>query len=362
MSDFTHVPIVDLSGRAGDEAERRALAEHLRGICHEIGFVVVTGHGLGSSTIDDVFTLMDRFFALPADNTALIDKARSPHFRGWEAVGAEQTNNRRDIREQIDLWSEWPEHQGDGPAYLNLLGPNQWMPEELLPGSRLVMGRWFDELGALANDLLGLLSMGLGLSEDHLVTYFGDTPMSLTKLINYPPTPQGQAGVNAHHDTGFLTLLATGEVPGLQVQNSAGEWVDVPPHPDGLVVNLGELLQAMTGNYFVATAHRVIAPRRRRSAAYFHGPSLDARLDPLPLDESFAATVTASERHVSAGFMAQRDETDAGVADMASRHRPDTYGEQLWNYFARSYPNLMARYASTGTVVQSSPGKTSSSD
>ncbi len=60
--------------------------------------------------------------------------------------------------------------------------------------------------------------------------------------------------------------------------------------------------------------------------------------------------------------MAQRDETDAGVADMASRHRPDTYGEQLWNYFARSYPNLMARYASTGTVVQSSPGKTSSSD
>ena len=152
------------------------------------------------------------------------------------------------------------------------------------------------------------------------------------------------------------------EVPGLQVQNSAGEWVDVPPHPDGLVVNLGELLQAMTGNYFVATAHRVIAPRRRRSAAYFHGPSLDARLDPLPLDESFAATVAASERHVSAGFMAQRDETDAGVADMASRHRPDTYGEQLWNYFARSYPNLMARYASTGTVVQSSPGKTSSSD
>lgn len=75
MSDFTHVPIVDLSGRAGDEAERRALAEHLRGICHEIGFVVVTGHGLGSSTIDDVFTLMDRFFALPADNKALIDKA-----------------------------------------------------------------------------------------------------------------------------------------------------------------------------------------------------------------------------------------------------------------------------------------------
>ena len=86
------------------------------------------------------------------------------------------------------------------------------------------------------------------------------------------------------------------------------------------------------------------APERRRSAAYFHGPSLDARLDPLPLDGSFAAAVAASERHRGAGFMAQRNETDSGVADMASTQRPDTYGQQLWNYFARSYPELMERH------------------
>ncbi|MEZ5257046.1 MAG: 2-oxoglutarate and iron-dependent oxygenase domain-containing protein [Ilumatobacteraceae bacterium] len=344
MSDFTEVPIVELAAGRGDDGDRRVLADRLRSICHEIGFVVVTDHGVDPSTIGDVFALMDAFFSLPPADKALIDKARSPHFRGWEAVGAEQTNNRPDIREQIDLWSEWPEHEGDGPDYLRLLGPNQWMPEDLLPGGRRVMGRWFDQLGALADDLLGLLSLGLGLPEDHLVTYFGNRPMSLTKLINYPPTPPGQAGVNAHHDTGFLTLLATGDVPGLQVRNPAGRWVDVPPHPGGLVVNLGELLQAMTGNYFVATPHRVIAAERRRSAAYFHGPSLDARLDPLPLDGSFAAAVAASERHRGAGFMAQRNETDSGVADMASTQRPDTYGQQLWNYFARSYPELMERH------------------
>ena len=56
------------------------------------------------------------------------------------------------------------------------------------------------------------------------------------------------------------------------------------------------------------------------------------------------AAVAASPRHQGAGFMAQRDETDAGVADMASPHHPDVYGEQLWNYFARSYPDNVKRH------------------
>lgn len=42
---------------------------------------------------------------------------------------------------------------------------------------------------------------------------------------------------------------------------------------------------------------------------------------------------------------AEQKETEAGIADMASPHRPATYGEQLWNYFRRSYPeNFLAHY------------------
>ena len=110
------------------------------------------------------------------------------------------------------------------------------------------------------------------------------------------------------------------------------------------MVNLGEMLQSMTGNYFVATAHRVITTERRMSAAYFHGPSLDTRLDPIDLDPRFADAVAASPRHAAAGFMASADETDAGVSDMASAHHAHTYGEQLWNYFVRSYPDNVARH------------------
>ena len=41
----------------------------------------------------------------------------------------------------------------------------------------------------------------------------------------------------------------------------------------------------MTGNYFVATTHRVVASEERYSSAYFHGPGLTTPLAALPLDE-----------------------------------------------------------------------------
>ncbi len=342
---FDEIPIVGLGRIDGSRAQRRALAEQVGQVCHEIGFMVVTDHGVHDSVVDDVFDLMRRFFALDEGERSRIDKRRSPHFRGWEAVGSEFTNNRVDVREQIDIWSEWPvSDTDDGPLHDRLHGPNQWMPVDVLADQREITERWMSALADLADRILALLADHLGLRDDFFVDLFGDRPMSLTKMINYPPTPAGGAGVNAHHDTGFLTLLAPGSVAGLEVANPAGEWIPVPIVERSFVVNLGEMLQSMTGNYFVATKHRVITTEPRMSAAYFHGPSLDTPLDPIGLDHRFADAVAASPRHSSAGFMASAAETQSGVSDMASRRHADTYGAQLWNYFVRSYPANVAQH------------------
>lgn len=343
---FESIPVVSLAELNGDDEQRAALAERLCTICHEVGFIVVTDHGIDPTLIDSVFSLMERFFALDDDQKRLIDKTESPHFRGWEAVGSEFTNNRVDVREQIDLWTEWPPVTDPDapPPYRRLLGPNRWMPDAVLPGQRDLTLRWMHDLGELADQILQLLAIGLGLAPDHFESLFGEQPMSLTKMIHYPPTPDGGAGVNAHHDTGFVTLLQPGPTAGLQVLNPNDQWIDVPTVPGAFVVNLGEMLQAMTGNYFVATAHRVIAPTERLSAAYFHGPSLDTELTPIGLPSRFRDAVEASDRHRHAGFMASSEQTDAGVGDMASELRASTYGEQLWNYFRRSYPANVARH------------------
>lgn len=339
------IPTIDLGRLRGDPSGRQVLADELTAVYHDIGFALLVNHGLPAGYLDDVFAMMAEFFALADHEKLLIDKRNSRHFRGWEAVGTEFTNNRPDIREQIDVWSERPARAADvEPAYLRLLGPNQWMPNDVLAGQRALTLDWFDRLGALADEILSLFATGLGLAADHFCGAFDESSMSLTKFISYPPTPQGAAGVNAHHDTGFVTLLAAGSTPGLQVLDPIGDWIDVPVVPDAFVLNIGEMLQAMTGNYLVATPHRVITSEPRMSAAYFHGPSLDTSLDPIDLDQRFVDAVAASEHHRSAGFMATKEQTEAGVGDMASVKHTDTYGDQLWNYFARSYPDMMQRH------------------
>ena len=338
---FSEIPVIDVGAARADGGPDAAFCRDFTAICHQVGFAVVTGHGVSADLTSRVFAMMHDFFELPQADKERIAKVQSPQFRGWEPIGAETTDNAPDMREQIDAWTPWPTTDESDPVYNRLLGPNQWLPDSILPGHESLSTEWIEALRQLADALMSALSVGLGLAPDHLRNLFGDQPMSLAKFIHYPPTPAGAAGVNAHHDAGFLTVLAPGPTPGLQVQNPSGTWIDVPVIPDTFVINLGEILQSMTGNYLVATPHRVITDAERYSAGYFHGPSLTTPLTRLPLAPQFAAAVEASPYHHDAGFMPTPDEAQQGTGAMASAHRPETYGEQLWNYFSRSYHDQM---------------------
>ncbi len=342
---FDAIPVVSLAGWRGSGADRDAFAGELRRICHEIGFFTLVDHGIDPEFVERYFASLRAFFALPEEVKALIDKRRSPHFRGWERVGAELTDNRVDFREQLDLSTEHTPYPADAePAYLRLDGPNQWLPEDVLPGFHRVVDEWFTRMRALADELMEIFAVGFGLPGSTFAERFGERPLSLVKLIHYPPTPAGEAGVNAHHDAGFLTLVWQHGVGGLQAENPEGRWIDVPPTDGAIVVNVGEMLQSMTGNYFVASNHRVIASEDRFSSAYFHGPDLRAGLEPLDLPEWVHDAVAASPRHRAAGFMAKRHELIAGESGTRSTSAP-VFGEQLWNYYVRSYPeNVSAHY------------------
>ncbi len=86
---------------------------------------------------------------------------------------------------------------------------------------------------------------------------------STTRVIHYPaytgPLLDKQMRIGEHSDYGTITLLwQINDVPGLEVQDLEGKWHPVPYADDGVVCNIGDLLQRWTNDYFKSTKHRVV--------------------------------------------------------------------------------------------------------
>lgn len=75
------------------------------------------------------------------------------------------------------------------------------------------------------------------------------------KMVNmnfYPtcPNPELTVGVGRHSDMGTLTVLLQDGIGGLYVKveedmdaGRKGEWIEIPPIPGALVINIGDTLQ-----------------------------------------------------------------------------------------------------------------------
>lgn len=341
------IPIIDLEPWfGGNPQDRAAVCNQVNQVCHEIGFFYVVNHGIPARVSRQYLEAMKSFFALPQELKQAIDKQNSPHFRGWEQLGSELTNNQIDYREQIDIGVEAAAIVNPEPYFLALVGPNQWPPDSSLPGFRNTVSNYFAQLGEVSRQILRIMSLSLGLEETHIERVFGKNPSPYLKLIRYPQTVADSRGVGVHKDSGFLTLLLQDENRGLEAQANDDSWHPVDPIAESLVVNTGELLQLVTHNYFIATPHRVTnqAEAERFSSAYFYSPDLSTRLDPLPIDPAYIEQVNQSARHRDEGLMASRAELVRGTDGMAGRAAPGVFGERYWQRWVRSYPEIARKF------------------
>ena len=103
-----------------------------------------------------------------------------------------------------------------------------------------------------------------------------------TRILHYPaytgPLLDKQMRIGEHSDYGTITLLwQINDVPGLEVQDLDGTWHPVPYAKNGVVCNIGDLLQRWTNDYFVSTKHRVVN-------SHIHLPrySMPHFVDPTP--------------------------------------------------------------------------------
>ena len=286
------LPTLDLSRMDADANTRAAFLAELRETAHNIGFFYLTGHGIDESLTHQIRTLARHFFSLPEQDKLAIEMVNSPHFRGYTRVGMERTRGLPDWREQIDIGAErLVRPRDDNAPWWRLQGPNQWPAP--LSELREVALRYQAAATAVTIRLVHAFAITLGQPEDIFDIVFTPDPQQLLKVIRYPgrDLTEGDQGVGAHKDGGFVTLLLQDEQAGLQVQHK-GEWMDAPPVPGTFVVNIGELFELASNGYLRATLHRVLTPPAgtdRLSVPFFFGARLDGTIPVLTLPPDLAA-------------------------------------------------------------------------
>jgi len=279
---FTSIPVVDIGAlRSGTRTDRERVAAEIGAAASDVGFLYVSGTGVGDELFDGLLAAAEEFFALPVEEKMRTYIGLSPCHRGYVPVGEEGVEaGTGDLKEAFDTALDLPPDDPDHLAGNPMLGPNAW---PALPGFAEAVTAYYDAVMAVGHRLLWAFAVALGEDPDVFSRHATKTPSQL-RLVHYPVDPQARdaPGIGAHTDYECFTLLKP-TAPGLEVLNGAGEWIDVPPIEGTFVVNIGDLLELWTNGAFVATSHRVrTVTEERFSFPLFFNVDYDTEVSPLP--------------------------------------------------------------------------------
>ncbi|KAM1281647.1 hypothetical protein ACFX15_021789 [Malus domestica] len=223
------IAVIDLQGlELGSLTKRKEIVAKVAEASETWGFFQIANHGIPVDVLEEMKNGARGFFE--QDTQVKKELYTREHSRPLV------------YNSNFDLYSapatSWRDSFG---CYM---APNPPKPEELPEVCRDILVEYSKQVMKLGKLLLQLLSEALGLKPSHLNDI--DCSEGLVLLSHYYPAcpqPELTLGTTKHGDFSFLTILLQDHIGGLQVlpQN---KWINVPPVPGALVVNIGDLLQA----------------------------------------------------------------------------------------------------------------------
>lgn len=298
------IPLIDVAPLFDKPTAWGRTDQALFSAARDVGFACIRGLPDEAVIGRDARAHLLAIFALDeTDKRRLYRRKFAPEnsnvYRGWFPL---QPGNLT-AKEGIDIGGDLVHGPLSAVSGDCLREPSVLPDEERLPGWREAVAAYYRAMEQVGQALMQSLARSLGLRADYFDESFR-RGLSTLRLIRYPPRDSAELAtvqdpalwvrcqgvprylVGAPHtDSGFVTLLAQDEVPGLQARSRSGEWIDVRPLEGTLVINFGQVLEQWSAGRIRATEHRVLGSGRERfSIPFFYEARADAIIAPLPQD------------------------------------------------------------------------------
>ncbi len=264
-----------------DKNARSALATSLR----ETGFAVLVNHPITPKRINEAYDDWADFFASDSKQDWLFDPEHQDGFFPFKSENAKGASE-KDLKEFYHVYS-W----GRVPDSLNTM--TRALYADLVQLGQELLS-WLD--AEMPADLQATMTSSLASMMD-------GSAQSLFRILHYPPVmgdaPQNAIRAAAHEDINLITLLLAGSRPGLEAQDTEGNWHSVSCDPGMITINNGDMLSLATDGYYPSTTHRVVNPDDGEGIANESRYSMPMFLHPrpeAPLKEGFTADMFLQQR------------------------------------------------------------------
>lgn len=268
------LPPIDMSQLDGPNHDQ--VVDALIKAAETLGFFQVVNHGVPVELLERLKDAAHRFFNQSPEKKAVYLKGVSPS--PLVKYGTSFVPEKEKALEWKDYLSMI--YTGDADAL------NYW-PE----GCKEVALDYLRTSDKMAQKLLEVLlgKLGVTIGDQMADAYIG------SRMVNmnfYPicPNPELTVGVGSHSDMGTLTVLLQDGIGGLYVKveddndvGKKGEWVEIPPVPGALVINVGDTLQILSNGRYKSAEHRVrtTSTQSRVSIPIFLTPRKTDKIGPL---------------------------------------------------------------------------------